>query len=267
MCRNLTQRNGPEAIRRMITACAAAGVAVVVVPEFARDGCHASSASKWLGTGTHRKAMIALSLRYRRDDQLYFSLFREAGALLAAWKMGSGTVGRNGPSGCCAPTVPDPNFHPDAFAREFLIPPEHDAELVAIGAIETSEAMSAAIVKLARTLGIAPGLVVGRLQHDGLIGWRRQNRLKREVDLSYVLEASEAAEETWPDQTTATRQVTNDLSLEAGAARERLRRAAESGILLTNGGARRRMRFEPGCLAAWRLCMRDRDLDADSEAA
>lgn len=124
-----------------------------------------------------------------------------------------------------------------------------------------------AILAFAKKLGIAPGLVVGRLQHDGILTWKQHNRLKREVDLSHVLGGAEAIEATWPDQSEATRQVMRDFGLNEAQARERGRRAAAGGAILTNGRERREMRLEPGQLAAWRLLMRDRDLDAEERDA
>lgn len=244
ICRRLTTREGPEAsVKRMIVTCAAAGVAVVLVP--AIKGCHASSASRWLMQG--RRAMIALSIRYRRDDQLYFSLFREAGAILAASRRVK-------------------VFDPDRFAREFVVPPEQEHRLCEVVAGSDQSSRKSELLDLASELQIAPGLLVGRLQHDGLITWKQHNCLKRQVDLCWVLEGAEAMEETWPDQSSAADQVMHDFGLDPRAARERVRRAAASGRLVTNGQRRTEMRFEPGALAAWRLLQRDKDLDAEEAA-
>lgn len=110
---------------------------------------------------------------------------------------------------------------------------------------------------------IALGLVVGRLQHDGLIGWKELNRLKQQVDLSWVLQTAEAVEETWSSQHQATEAVMKDLNIKERRACERVRKAAAGGAILTNGREGRQMRIEPATLAAWRLQVRDRDLDAE----
>lgn len=241
-----------QALQRMVAACAAAGVAVVLVPNF--DGCRVFSASKWLVWGSRRKvALIALSIRYRRDDQLYFSLFREAGAILAAHR-------RIRP--CAEPKAGA--FHPDQFARELVIPPELDQELATLTAAADLER---AVVTFARKAGVCPGLVVGRMQHDGLIGWKKHNGLKSEVDLTWVLKTADAIEGTWPDQQAATRGVMQDLGLDARAERERVRRAVAAGAVPTNGLTRKAMRLDPQALTSWRLMARDRDVAAaDSEA-
>src|SRR5206468_1128006 len=59
------------------------------------------------------------------------------------------------------------------FARDVLIPPVH------VGALHTIERTEAEIVRFANAVGIAPGIVVGRMQKEGLLEWRtRLNHLK-----------------------------------------------------------------------------------------
>ena len=52
-----------------------------------------------------------------------------------------------------------------------LIPPEARRELAALRGRD-------AIVAFATRHGIAPGIVVGRLQHDRVIGWQAHSDLK-----------------------------------------------------------------------------------------
>ncbi len=61
----------------MTAGCAAVGVAVVLVPEL--PGTRVSGATRWLTPG---KALIQLSLRYKSDDQLWFTFFHEAAHVL-----------------------------------------------------------------------------------------------------------------------------------------------------------------------------------------
>src|SRR5205085_11272268 len=57
--------------------CANAGVAVVFVQELPDTGICGST--QWL---TPVKALVQLSLRYKTDDQLWFTFFHEAGHIL-----------------------------------------------------------------------------------------------------------------------------------------------------------------------------------------
>jgi hypothetical protein len=57
--------------------CATVGVAVVVVPALRSTGI--SGCARWL---TEKRALIGLTLRYKTDDQLWFTFFHELGHLL-----------------------------------------------------------------------------------------------------------------------------------------------------------------------------------------
>ena len=61
----------------------------------------------------------------------------------------------------------------DTFARDVLIPPSDFKALSAQAAI--SERM---IREFAERIGIAPGIVLGRLQFERRIGWQQFNHLK-----------------------------------------------------------------------------------------
>lgn len=145
---------------RLVSLCAAAGVAVVFVPELPGTGTW--GATRWLGD----RALIQLSLRYKSNDHLWFTFFHEAGHIL---KHGRKTViiEKNGADD-------EREREADAFARDRLIPAAEIRRFVKAGR------MSAADIKtFSAEIGIAPGIVLGRLQHDGIISYKTQlNALK-----------------------------------------------------------------------------------------
>jgi HTH-type transcriptional regulator/antitoxin HigA len=59
----------------------------------------------------------------------------------------------------------------DQFASSILIPAQFQNEL---SALKTEND----VCRFAKKLGIAPGIVVGRLQHDKLLPFSRLNKLK-----------------------------------------------------------------------------------------
>lgn len=158
-----TQRDPSVFVPRLIEMCAEAGVAVVLAP--APKGCPVSGATKWLGTS---KALIMLSLRGKTDDKLWFSFFHEAGHLLKHGKRMTflDILGEDG-------LDPDEERQADAFARDFLIPPDDYATFLAKGKLGDM-----AINTFAARLGIAPGIVLGRLQFDRHVGWQQFHHLK-----------------------------------------------------------------------------------------
>ena len=100
--------------------------------------------------------MIVLSLRHRRNDIFWFTLMHELCHVLRHSKKQTFIDAKS--SGI----DPELEREADAFASRTLIPPHAAARL---SALETS----AQVVAFATELGIAPGIVVGRMQHDGLI--------------------------------------------------------------------------------------------------
>jgi addiction module HigA family antidote len=161
--RSATGNDIKEAIQDAIQRCADSGVALVIVPEL--PGTRVSGATRWL---TPSRALIQLSLRYKRDDQLWFSFFHEAGHILLHGKRdlfleeGASTDIRE--------------VEANQFAQDFLIPRAAYKALT-----ETGSFSREAIAAFARHEGIAPGIVVGRLQHDRILSQSHLNDLKRAV--------------------------------------------------------------------------------------
>lgn len=158
--RALTRETDPRAFMPTLTSqCAAVGVSVVLLPT--PRGCPASGATRWIGPD---KALIQLSLRYKSNDHLWFTFFHEAAHILLHGKRmlfleGAGIAG-------------DEEAEANRFAEDLLIPRARRVELGTLGyKADRIEAFSADI-------GIAPGIVVGRLQNDGLLPRTHLNRLK-----------------------------------------------------------------------------------------
>jgi HTH-type transcriptional regulator / antitoxin HigA len=165
--RALTAEPDPDRFVPALQArCAAAGVAVVFVPALPKTGV--SGATRWLHP---EKAIIQLSLRYRSNDHLWFTFFHEAGHILLHGKKAllleaADATGVNGMDA-------DKEAEANAFAEQELIPRS------ALKAFTARAIFSkAAIRDFARAHGIAPGIVVGQLQHKGLLPPCHCNDLK-----------------------------------------------------------------------------------------
>lgn len=149
----------------LVRLCADSGVALVFVRELPK--LRISGATRWLSP---TKAMIQLSLRYKTDDHLWFSFFHEVGHILLHGKRAVFIDDGKSPRDA-------QETEADAFAVEVLNPPDGFARIRA--ALPLSEAR---IRHLAGEIGVAPGIVVGRLQHDGLLPFNQLNHLKRRFD-------------------------------------------------------------------------------------
>ena len=165
--RPLTRMSDPRRFMPMLVAtCARAGVAVTLVR--LPRGCIASGAARRLPSG---RPHIALSARYRSDDHLWFTFMHEAAHLL-----------RHSPDRLYVDDIEPKSGDPsageereaDEFAAEQLLPrqlrPPHTR----------SGPSPKHVHQIAKEAGVSPGIVVGQLQHDGVISFRSPlNALKR----------------------------------------------------------------------------------------
>lgn len=160
--RGLSTQDPAHFVPALQALCSTAGVAVVFVPALPKTGV--SGATRWL----HKdKAIIQLSLRYKTDDHLWFTFFHEAGHILLHGKKELFLEGANG-------LDPEKENEANAFAQEELIPVKAFIKFIA-----QRDFNKTAITNFAHTMGIAPGIVVGQLQHKGLLDVQFCNDLKQ----------------------------------------------------------------------------------------
>ncbi len=160
--RALTTASPDDFLPEMTRLCAEAGVAVVVTQEIPGAGVY--GATRWLSP---TKALLQLSLHYKSDDQFWFSFFHEAGHILLHRKREVFLIGAEPES--------DEERQAHAFAADMLIPPQEWRHFT----IHTQDYTRATIIDFAARVGVAPGIVVGRLQHEELLGYDQCHDLKR----------------------------------------------------------------------------------------
>lgn len=158
--RSMTSSTPAEFEPRLKQLCAESGVALVFLPEI--KGVKCWGAAQFLNP---TKALIQLSLRYKKDDHLWFSFFHEAAHILLHSK--KATFVSTDLTRDDAKDEEEAN----AFAESFLIPKQYEARLLKLTLGE--------IPGFAEELGIAPGIVVGRLQKEGILNWSQGHGLKR----------------------------------------------------------------------------------------
>lgn len=140
--RALTAHANPvEAIGQAIALLRDVGVGLCLIPPIPGFGVH--GATRWIAG----HPVVQLSVRGKKDDQLWFTLFHELGHVLLH---GHKSVFMQG-------TGDDAELEADDFASRTLVPDSHAARLPAGRNI-------AAVRELAEELGIAPSIVLGQAQ-------------------------------------------------------------------------------------------------------
>ncbi len=163
--RGMTRLPAKEFAKQAVAQCSAAGVALTFTPSLPRLSIN--GATRWFGP---KRAAIHLSLRGRTDDQMWFSLFHEACHVLEHSSQAIFIDDAHSYSG------DDPvEARANEFARDKLIPPEQYQEFREQHPAPSKRAAAA----FADQIGIAPGIVAGRLQHDRVWPHSHGNQLKR----------------------------------------------------------------------------------------
>jgi addiction module HigA family antidote len=164
--RALTDMTPDEFVSKMQALCAEAGVAVVFAPSLPKTGV--SGATRWVHS---KKAVIQLSLRYRSNDHLWFTFFHEAGHILLHGKkdlfIERTDKSSNG-------LTEEKEAEANHFAQNELIPPRALEKFIQSGVLTKAD-----ICSFAKQVGIAPGIVVGQLQHRGALDYQFCNDLKQ----------------------------------------------------------------------------------------
>lgn len=171
--RPLTRLDPTEWQPEVAQLCAAAGVAVVVVPHFSK--ARANGATRWVSP---TKAVIQLSLRYKWEDVFWFSFFHEAGHVVLHRKKQLFVEPPKPHEGLDAadPDTVRLEREADRFAGRTMIPPRYERRLRQLRLSDVPD--------FAEQLGIAPAIVVGRMQHDGLLPYNQGHHFRRKLEFA-----------------------------------------------------------------------------------
>ncbi|MXY77309.1 MAG: HigA family addiction module antidote protein [Acidimicrobiia bacterium] len=168
--RSLTRVTDPRVWQPQLgDLCAASGVAMVAVPEV--PGARTHGAARWM---TPHRGLIQLSIRHKWSDIFWFSFFHEAKHLLDETKRSIFLSGKANDS-------PEER-QADRFAQNFLIPPDRAVELPGLRTHDD-------VLAFAWSIGVHPGIVVGRLQHERIWPYSRGNDLRQRLRFETRMDA------------------------------------------------------------------------------
>ena len=152
--------------------CRQAGVYLSFVKPL--DKVRLSGAAWWVSP---RRPVILLSARYMSDDHVWFSLFHEAAHILLHNKRQVFIDAIRGKADCNGVEESEAESEADSWARNSLVPHPDWRKFS-----DTFSGGEGAVRLFAEEQGIAPGIIVGRLQRECLLPWgSRLNSLKRKL--------------------------------------------------------------------------------------
>ena len=152
--REMTTKDPAEFCKHLTALLAGCGVAVVFLPHLSGSFLHGAS----FYDGRH--IVMGLTVRGKDADRFWFSLFHELGHIV------QGHIGS-------METSQEQEDEADSFAENILIPAKDYDAFIAADCFSKDS-----IVAFAASIGIAPGIVLGRLQKDNILPYDRFNDLK-----------------------------------------------------------------------------------------
>lgn len=162
--RELTLIPIDKALPKLIEQCAEAGVAFIL--EKPLNKVRASGVARWLSP---RKALIQQSLRHKSDDHFWFTFFHECAHILLHSRRETFIDMTKGPGS----GNPVQEAEANAWAADFLVPGPALKKFVRSFSKTDEE-----VEQFAAAHRVAPGIVVGQLQHAHVLGYNELNHLK-----------------------------------------------------------------------------------------
>ncbi|MDD4729286.1 MAG: HigA family addiction module antitoxin [Dysgonamonadaceae bacterium] len=153
--RDMTVKSPEVFCNELIDLFAECGIALVFLPHIGGSFLHGAS----FYDGNH--IVMGLTVRGRYADKFWFSLFHEMCHII------------RGHISELSETTSEQEDEADLFAKDILISPEQYRSF-----IDENCFTKKCIIAFARKIGIAPGIVLGRLQKENYVPYNRHNELK-----------------------------------------------------------------------------------------
>ncbi len=152
---------------RLQSLCAECGVALVYVPTLPKAPI--SGATRWF----HNIPLIQLSGRYKTNDHFWFTFFHEAGHILLHGKKEIFLEDVEG-----TPVDQKKEEEANQYASKLLLKESELQEL-----LDSDSLDEATIISFSEKFRTPPGVIIGRLQHKGLVPFSFGNHLRQKINL------------------------------------------------------------------------------------
>jgi HTH-type transcriptional regulator/antitoxin HigA len=169
--RNMTVQEPQKFWPRLNAIFNSCGVALILLPHLRNSGIN--GATKWLSKD---KVMVAINVRGKDADKFWFAMFHEVCHLKQKQVKKIMVSGEGG--------LADLNdvleSECDKYASDILIPKAAYTKFLAKRDISET-----GIKRFSDSIGIHPGVVIGRLQHDKAVPFAHFNNLKIQYDIDF----------------------------------------------------------------------------------
>ncbi|RQD69882.1 MAG: helix-turn-helix domain-containing protein [Tindallia sp. MSAO_Bac2] len=159
--RQMTTNEPAEFCQRLTDVLANCGIALVFLPHIGGSFLHGATFYD------NNKIVMGLTVRGKYADKFWFSLFHELHHIV------SGHISN------MQETTPDEENEADIYARDILVPPKEFSVFLDSGCYSKE-----CILSFAERIGVAPGIVLGRLQKENYIPYNRFNELKEKYEIN-----------------------------------------------------------------------------------
>lgn len=175
--RNMTVQDPKEFYPRLKELLASCGVALVLLPNL--KNCGVNGAVKWIGKD---KVILAMNDRRKYADTFWFAFFHEMGHVLQQ-KRKVLLVNKTKNDNCdIDEIIQNLEVEADEFSQDTLIPREDYKDFIKRSKGVFTEEL---IKSFSEEINILPGIIVGRLQHDGYLANKTTlNNLKTKYKIS-----------------------------------------------------------------------------------
>ena len=148
--------------------CINAGVKVFYTPNLPKAPI--SGSTRWINDSP----IIQLSARYKQNDRFWFTFFHEAGHIIMHGKKYISLEGVN-----FSQADPDKEQEANVFAENCILTKEQEAEILKAFPLTSEE-----IIQYAKKFNTHPAMIIGRLQHKGIIPYSFGKEFIKPLDLA-----------------------------------------------------------------------------------
>nr|WP_321453840.1 ImmA/IrrE family metallo-endopeptidase [uncultured Carboxylicivirga sp.] len=166
--RQLMVEQPADFFKQLQTLCLNAGVVLLFTPKLPKVPL--SGSTRWL----HNVPLIQLTARYKKNDSFWFTFFHELGHIILHGKK---YISLENVDFAAADPVKEEEAH--QFAVGITFSNEQEKEL-----LENKTITEQDIVDYAKKFNTHPAMIIGRLQHDGLIPYSVGRQFMEPIDLN-----------------------------------------------------------------------------------